>query len=370
MSAQPKPDLAAARIVPLGSAQTRPAAKGSTITPSQRVAVIIALLGESAAKPIVEKLDDAALAKVATALQDISFIARDEMVGIIVDFLTHLRKSSGAMRGGREKAREVLSGLLDAERLAAVMGEEIPGGPSETAPEASTENPWVRLAKKEPKQIAHYLDGLTPNIIGLILRKLDVSIASEVLGHMNGDKLDATIGFMVEGQTHDPGIDLVLARMIEMEFLNAEQGGPEEDSEHLSEIGELLSLIPADKRESLMKFLESQHESKLKLIQQSMFTMEGLPTILPITAVPVAFREMDEETTIKLLVSLRGSYAEVSEFLLGNISARLADKLRDELTDAKDLTPAQAEAVQRDFLSSLMSLKRRGLIELVKPEEE
>lgn len=369
MNAQPKADLSG-RIVPLGSAHARPAAKGSTITPAQRVAVIIALLGEGAAKPIVEKLDDAALAKVAAALQDISFIARDEMVSIIVDFLSHLRKSNGAMRGGREKAREVLSGLLDAERLAAVMGEEAPGGSSETSPEVATESPWVRLAKKEPRQIAHYLDGLTPNIIALILRKLDVSISSEVLGHMNGDKLDATMGFMVEGHMHDPGIDLVLARMIEMEFLNTEQGGLEEDNEHLSEIGELLSLIPAEKRDSLVKFLESTHQDKLKLIQQSMFTMEALPTILPITAVPVAFREMDEETTIKLLVSLKGNYSAVSEFLLGNISARLADKLRDELNDAKDLSPAQAEAVQRDFLSSLMSLKRRGLIELVKPEEE
>jgi flagellar motor switch protein FliG len=369
MNALPKPDLAA-RIIARGPTQPRAVANESAITPSQRVAVIIALLGEAAAKPIVEKLDDAALAKVAAALQDISFIARDEMVNIIVDFLTHLRKSNGAMRGGREKAREVLSGLLDADRLAAVLGEEPPSVAAMTSPEASLEDPWVRLAKKEPKQIAHYLDGLTPNIIALILRKLDVSVGSEVLGHMNGDKLDAIVGFMVEGQNHDPGIDLVLARMIEMEFLNTDQGGPEEDNEYLSEIGELLSLIPAEKRDSLVKFLESKHEEKLKLIQQSMFTLDGLPTILPITAVPIAFREMDEETTIKLLVSLRGSYAEVSEFLLGNISARLADKLRDELKDAKDLTSAQAETVQRDFLSSLMSLKRKGLIELVKPEEE
>ena len=369
MSAQPKPDLAA-RIAPRGATQLRPVANGSAVTPSQRVAVIIALLGEAVAKPIVEKLDDADLAKVAVALQDISFIARDEMITIIVDFLTHLRKSNGAMRGGREKAREVLSSLLDADRLAAILGEESPGEEMKTSAEAPAEDPWVRLAKKEPKQIAHYLDGLTPNIIALILRKLDVSIGSEVLGQINGDKLDAIMGFMVESQSHDPGIDLVLARMIEMEFLNAEQAGLEEDNEHLSEIGELLSLIPAEKRDSLVKFLESKHEEKLKLIQQSMFTLEALPTILPVTAVPVAFREMDEETTIKLLVSLKGNYSEVSEFLLGNISARLADKLRDELTDAKDLTAAQAETVQREFLSSLMSLKRKGSIELVKPEEE
>ena len=42
-----------------------PSGHETGITPSLRAAVIIAMLGDSAAKPIVEKLDDQALAKVA-----------------------------------------------------------------------------------------------------------------------------------------------------------------------------------------------------------------------------------------------------------------------------------------------------------------
>src|SRR5690606_31034611 len=79
--------------------------KASVITPSQRAAVIIALLGEAAAKPIVEKLDDAALAKVVTALENISMLAREELVEIVIDFLTQLRNNAGALRGGRARAR-------------------------------------------------------------------------------------------------------------------------------------------------------------------------------------------------------------------------------------------------------------------------
>jgi len=365
MSTQPRTELATRlsttpepvmpRLVPV-----------STITPSQRAAVIIAMLGEAAAKPIVEKLDDAALAKVAVALQNISFVARDEIVAIVIDFLTHLRSSDGALRGGREKAREVLAGVLDSERLAMIMGDEKTSKAISGTPEVSAD-PWVRFARREPRQIAAYLGRLSPNIIALILRKMELGIASEVLGLMDDAKLAPAMGFMVQAQKTDPGIDQVLARMIEMEFLNNETEGSEENEDHLSAIGELLSLLPTEKRDTLVKFLETSHEDKLQGIQKSLFTIEGLPDMLPKNGVPVVFRELDEPTSIKLLSSLQGTFPEVAEFLLGNISSRLADKLREELAEAKAVPPDQSELVQREFLSMLMTMKRSGKITLETP---
>lgn len=364
MSAQSKPDLAA-KLTSQGAEPGGKAAGRSTITPSQRAAVIITMLGESAAKPVVEKLDNAAMAKIAEALQNMSFIGRDEMIMIVVDFLSHLRRSSGALRGGREKAREVLSGVLEADRLSSILGDEPLEIPMMMAM-ATNETPWERLAKSDPKKIASYLEGLTPNIIALILRKLDVSIASEILNHMEGDKLGPAMGFMVESQADDPGIDQVLARMIELEFLNAAQDELGGSNEHLADIGELLSLIPAQKRDELVKFLEGKYEEKYKQIQQSLFTIEGLPNMLPPTVVPTVFREMDEEATLKLVGSLKGPNDAVAEFLLNNISPRLATKLRDELAEFEDLSQTQIDAVQRDFLALLMKMKRAGQIELVK----
>jgi flagellar motor switch protein FliG len=368
MSTQPKPTVGTGLTL-RGADTARSAASKSNITPSQRAAVIITMLGDGAAKPIVEKLDDTAMVKIAEALQDLSFVTRDEMIMIAIDFLSHLRHSNGALRGGREKAREVLTGVLDAERLSSILGD----APTEIAApttKAANETPWSRLAKSDPKKIAGYLEGLTPNIIALILRKLDVSIASDVLNYMEGDKLGPAMGFMVESQADDPGIDQVLARMIELEFLNATQEELGGNDEHLADIGELLSLIPAQKRDELVKFLEGKYEDKYKQIQQSMFTIEGLPDMLPPTAVPIIFRELDEEATLKLMGSLRGGNDEVSEFLFKSISPRLAEKLRDQLTEFKDLSQAQIDIVHRDFLSLLMKLKRGGQIELVKIEPD
>lgn len=337
------------------------------ISPAQRAAVIIALLGENAAKPIVEKLDDAAIAKVATALENISMLTREELVEIVMDFIGHLRRTSGALRGGRTRAREVLSGVVDQNRYNTLFRESQPEAVDESGEDLDV---WGRLERKDPKQIATYLARLSPNLIAMILQKLDVSVQSEVLGHMDGEKLGPMIGHMVDSRKADPGVEQVLGRMVEMEFLNIAQEVEEEEGENLATVGELLSLISAEKRDSLVAFLRTKHEDKLAGIEKSIFTIDGLPDLLPKNAVPVVFREIDQSFLLKLLSSLQGANGKVADYLLGNISSRMADQFRDDLGSAKPLTPDAAEAVQREFLNVLMGLKRRGLITLERKEDE
>ena len=339
--------------------------KTSKITPSQRAAVIIALLGEGAAKPIVEKLDDAALAKVITALENISMLAREELVEIAIDFITQLRQNAGSMRGGRERARAVMSGIVDSSRLNLLYG----NAPQEAGGGVADEggDPWERLQAREPQQIAEYLGRLPPNIIALVLRKLDPGMASSVLCILPDEKVSPTLGQMVTSNTVDPGIDTAIERMIEIEFLNNKEEAATSNDEYLESIGEVLSLIPDSKRDSLVSFLRTQHETKLPIIQKGLFTIESLPEILPRNSVPIVFREIDNAVMIKVLASLQGNYASVSDHLLSNISSRMADSLRDEIKNAPAASQEASDTLQREFLTSLMDLKRRGLITIVRP---
>ncbi len=337
--------------------------KLSGITPSQRAAVIIALLGEEAAKPIVDKLDDAALAKVVTALEHISVLAREELVEIVIDFLTQLRQSSGSMRGGRERARQVMSGIVGPSRLNAVYGGETDSPSFEPADEGDI---WSRLREREPKQVAEYLGRLPPNIIALILRKLDAGATSTILCLLPDEKVSPTLGFMVASANPDPGIDSAIERMIAIEFLNNAEVLATEGDEHLETIGEVLSLIPDEKRDSLVNFLRSNHENKLVAIQKGIFTIESLPDILPRNAVPVVFREIDNAQVVGLLASMRENYQAASDFLLSNISSRMADALREEIKAVPPMPKEVSDAFQRDFLTALMDLRRRGLITILK----
>ena len=74
----------------MSDAQSSAAKKPAlNVSPSQRAAVVVALLGEEAAKPIMERLDDAAIINIAESLESINFLEREQLIEIVIDFLQH-----------------------------------------------------------------------------------------------------------------------------------------------------------------------------------------------------------------------------------------------------------------------------------------
>lgn len=358
---------AAARDDKTKATPRRPSASAN-MSATRRAAIIIAMLSEPTAKNVMDKLDDVSLGKIIAELDHIPYMKRGELIDVIIDFLSHLRETSGAFIGGREATQEIVGKLVklrqaereDKENALPSLPDEDPADP------VATDSVWLRLQKRDSQQIGDYLSNLTPNLISMILRKLPAVKCSEVLDALENDMLRKVMGYMIQPDRDDPELDAVVGRMVEMEFLNTAQGQSDERSEHLQTIGEILSLVPSERRDAVVDFLKAEHEETLVHIQKSLFTIDAIPSILPRAAVPVVFREIDMDQTIRLIASLQGEHSEIADFLLSNISSRMADMIRDELGSLGTLSEEEAEDTQRMFIGKLMELKRLGKIETMK----
>lgn len=351
-----------------------PQANAPYISPSQRAAVVIAMLGEEAAKPIVDRMDDHAVVRIAASLETISYLPREQLTEIVMDFLRHLRESSGALRGGPDTTREFLSGVLDENRLKVIYGGVVEQPLEEQMPEPENKEDfsrlWGKFAKREPAHIVKYLSGLTPNIIGLILRNVDATLCSELICMMDEAIQPKILGELLDPPPASYEIDAVVARMVRMDFLLAPESEDEDDGTQLATVGEMLSLMPNERRSSLMNYVAESHASKLDQIQKGMFELSDIPKLLNRNFVPVLFKAMDQAFLLEALKCLEAQYAEVFEYLMTNISNRMADSLKTDLERVKAPTGEAGEQVEKDFLMKLMSLKRDGVIELERIEEE
>lgn len=338
------------------------------ITMPQRAAIIISILGEEVARPIMEQLDDDALERVEELLDSINSLPADVIAQIVIDFLDKIQGTSGAMMVGKSQLKQMIGSIEDMRKTAAEFSMDFSAEPfeldlgEELMPDERSV--WERLAEYKPAQVAEYLERLTPNLGALVLKQMDVTQCSDVMSVLDDEKLPKIMDYMVDGGPDDPGINSVIERMVDIEFLCAAQKVSDSDLEHLQQLGELLSLIPADKRDKMVKFLETEHEGKLEDIQKSLFTIEGLPDLLPRASIPVLFKELSADDGIKLIASLRGENNEVAEFLLGNISSRQATLIREELERVGTMTDEEIEEIQRNLLLKLMVLKREGVIVL------
>lgn len=333
--------------------------KGPTdVSAVDRVAIVVALLGDTNAGPILEKLDPASLAEVRAALAKLSLMPRDVVSKVVVDFLTHLRGNASELFGGRLTAHDAIARIMDM-RVEKTAPEEVP---VETAAPAPILPVWEQMAEKSPQQIAAYFASLTPNVIAKIMRKLPNTLSSEVIAFLGDDQMEPVLSALIKPDEEDASLDAILEQLVAEEFLASEESADEEDETHLESVGEILSLIPSAKRDTLFGFLQREHEGQLASIQKSLFTLEDLPETLPREAVPTIFREIDMTRMVEILVSIQTQAAPTAEFLLSNISSRMADQYRDEITRAAPPTAEQSELLTREFLSKLLTLKRKGLI--------
>ncbi|MEM6556478.1 MAG: FliG C-terminal domain-containing protein [Pseudomonadota bacterium] len=343
------------------------------VSPSQRAAVVVALLGEEAAKPIMERLDDAAIINIAESLESINFLAREQLIEIVIDFLQHLRKFNGAMRGSEETAKEFMTNVLDEPRLQMIYG----GGEpplEEQVPEPENKEDysrlWQKFAAREPAHIVKYLSGLTPNIIALILRNVDATLCAELICLLDEDLQSKVLGEMVNPPPPSYEIDSVVARMVRMEFLLVPEEDDDDGDAHLQSLGEMLSLMPNDRRSSLMSYVEQSHAGKVEPIQKGMFEISDIPVMLSRNHVPVLFKEMDQMVILNVLNCLQNEYPDVAKYFLSNISNRMADQMKGDLEQMKAPGPQESEEIQKEFLMQMMAFKRDGLITLERPEPE
>ncbi|MEO1188210.1 MAG: FliG C-terminal domain-containing protein [Pseudomonadota bacterium] len=360
----------------MSTAQTPAAAEKPplNVSPSQRAAVVVAMLGETAAKPIIDRLDDQAIINIASSLESINYLAREQLIEIVIDFLRQLRQSSGSMRGSPESAKEFMTSVLDEPRLNVIYGGGEPTPLEEQVPEPENKEDysrlWQKFAAREPAQIVKYLSGLTPNIIGLILRNVDATLCAELICGLDEELQTKVLGEMVDPPPASYEIDSVVARMVRMEFLLVPEDDEDDADAHLQTLGEMLSLMPNDRRASLMDYVSKSHAGKVDPIQKGMFEISDIPVMLNRNQVPVLFKEIDQATMLEVMSCLQRDYEEVAKYFLSNISNRMADSMKDELERMKAPNAEAAEEILKNFLMKMMSFKKDGIITLERPEPE
>ncbi|MEM7005279.1 MAG: FliG C-terminal domain-containing protein [Pseudomonadota bacterium] len=342
----------------------------SKLSAAERVAIVAAMLGEDMARPVMDKLKDHELNDISEALERISRLNKNDLLSVVMEFLEQMKSSSDDYDAGRREILDLVPSIVCARQeekdslsnfaTVATAGDDT----TEEIPLTDDLDTWGRLAKREPAEIVTYLDRLSPNLISMILRRLPTEIASDLISRLKEDKLKPLVSFLVEPDECDEEVNAILAKTVELEFLNVQETGGEEKTEHLDELGEILSLIKAERRATIISFLEADYEGKLEGIQKSIFSIEKLPDMLPRKAVPIVTRDIDFPSLTRLAASLKGKYEPVADFILSNISSRLAGNVRAELQEFADLSPEEIEDEHKNFLTQLMELRRQGAIDL------
>jgi flagellar motor switch protein FliG len=203
----------------------------------------------------------------------------------------------------------------------------------------------------------------------VMLSKLPVAKAAELLGKLPGDRA-RRVAFAV---SLTGNVDPETVRRIGAALLAELDNQPPKafDVGPVERVGAILNVSPSLTRDDVLQGLEAEDAAFAAEVRKAIFTFIHIPTRLNPRDTPKITRLVEQPQLVTALAAAMGKpgLEEAAEFILANISQRLAQGLREEMGTRGRVKDKDAEEAMTAIIGAIRTLETSGEITLIQPED-
>lgn len=333
------------------------------LTGRQKAAILVRLLLVEGAELNLAALPEAMQTELTEQMAQMRLVDRDTLMAVVTEFVETLEQVGLSFPDGIDGALRALSGKLS------------PGAASrlrQRARAAGHADPWDRIAAAETEALLAILAPESVEVAAVVLAKLPVARAAELLGRMPGERARRIAHAVARTEGIAPGtvarIGAALAAELDRKPPAAFAAAP------ASRVGAILNAAASDLRDSLLAGLDEADADFADGVRKAIFTFGHVHARLRPVDVPRVLRGVDQAVLVTALAhalpQAGTDSARSAEFLLANMSQRLAAALRDEIEARGRVRPRDGEAAMAAIVDNLRALAEAGEIALNDPEDE
>jgi flagellar motor switch protein FliG len=330
------------------------------LTSREKAAVIVLLMLAQGSPITLSSLPEHVQAALAEQMSKMRLIDRRTLDRVVTEFVTELEEVGLSFPGGIEGALSIMDGHISttaANRLRRLAGA------------SSRADPWDRIAALDTDRLQPVLEEESVEVAAVMLSKLAVPKAAELLGKLKGDHARRVAYAVSLTGNVDPEtvrrIGLSLAAQLENQPARAFDTGPVE------RVAAILNSAPQLIRDEVLAGLDQDDEAFAKLVQRAIFTFVHIPSRINPRDVPKVTRIVDQPVMVTALAAAATSpeLTATANFILSNMSQRMAQSLREEIQERGKVTGKDGESAQSAVISGIRALVSTGELVLTQPEE-
>ena len=322
---------------------------------TQKAAIVLLTLGEQQAAEVLKHMSAKEVQKLGVAMTSVGGVTREQVVHVVDDFVNTLEQPSGLGPGADEYVRAVLVQALGEERASGLIDRILLG---------RNTSGLDTLKWMEPRAIAELVRNEHPQIIAIVLAHLDPDQGAEVLKcfpeRVKSDVLVriATLDGVPPHALNE--LNDVMARQFagSQNIKSSALGG-------VKVAANILNFMDGGQDETILGTIGEMDETLSGQIRDLMFVFDNLADIED-KAMQTILREVPNE---KLAVALRGADQKVKDKIIGNMSQRAAEILKDDMEARGPVRLADVEAAQKEILSIVRKMADEGTIQLTAKAE-
>ncbi|MEI4470183.1 FliG C-terminal domain-containing protein [Frigidibacter sp. MR17.24] len=337
-----------------------PAAPARTrqLSGREKAAIIVRLMVQEGAELPLSDLPEDLQAVLAEQIGTMRSVDRDTLDQVVAEFIGGIESIGLSFPDGLTGALDLLGGQLSsttASRLRRIAGATQKG------------DPWQRIAGLEADRLLPVLNEESIEIGAVLLSKLSISKAAELLERLPGDRARRIAYAVSLTGNVDPdtvlSIGKSLAAQLDAEPPKAFDQGP------VQRVGAILNQSKAATRDDVLAGLDEADADFANEVRKAIFTFSNIPRRIEGRDVPKVVKMVEPSALIQIVAGAQGADREAVDYVLSNMSQRMAQSIRDEAQAVKPKAK-DVEAAMGDVVTAIRTLEGRGELFLIAADEE
>nr|WP_245795056.1 FliG C-terminal domain-containing protein [Thioclava marina] len=331
-----------------------PSPGAGSLSRRQKAAIIVRLLSSEGLKLPLSELSEDHQTALAEQVAELRLVDRDTLVSVVEEFCDALEAVGLAFPGGLDGALSLLDGQLSP--AASTRLRRLASG-------SSRADPWERITGLSAELLLPVLEEESTEVGAVMLSKLSVAKAAELLGKLPGDKARrVAYAVSLTGNVAPETvlrIGQALASQLDARPAKAFDTGPVE------RVGAILNYSASATREAVLKGLEEEDFAFAEEVKKAIFTFANIPARIDPRDIPKILRTVDQARLVVALAGAKGPLEASAEFMLTNMSQRMAQNLRDEMANLGKVKDKDAEEAMGEIVGAIREMETAGEIFLV-----
>lgn len=342
--------------VATGTASAPAAVKNSkplpTLTNAQKAAAVVVALGAEKASLLYKYMDSEDVEQLTVEVAKLGFLNSAQTESVLNDFYQVCMTNKAVTEGGLEYARTVLE---------KAYGEQAAQDLLNKVTRSLKHREFAFMNKADVKSLYSALQNERPQTIALVLSYVDADKAAGVVAQLEEKQQIQVVESIARIDTVSPTAIKIIEAEMNKKFSNImtnshiKVGG-------IDYVADVMNSLDRTSEKNIFEGLSMRDQDLADEIRKRMFVFEDI-VAMDDRSVQRFVRDCDARD---LVLALKASNEEVQRKLFSNMSARVAQNIRDDLEITNNVRMKDVEEAQQRIVSIIRDLEEKGEIIILK----
>ena len=322
------------------------------LTSAQKAAAVIVSLGADKASGLYQFMEPEEIEMLTLEVARLGMLNSEQTEAVLTEFYQNCLTSKAVTEGGLEYARTVLEKAFGNQTAQALL---------EKVTKSLKNREFAFLNKADVKSLFSALQNERPQTMALVLSYVDPDKAAGVIEQLEPHRQIKVVEAIATMESASPTAIKTIEAEMERKFSsiitqsNVKVGG-------IDYVAGIMNNLDRSSEKSIFDGLSAHNADLADEIRKRMFVFEDIIT-MDDRSVQRFVRDCDPRD---LVLALKTANADVANKLFTNMSARMAESIRDDLEVTTNVRMKDVEDAQQRIVGVIRDLEERNEIIIMK----